>query len=111
MTTTVSSCGGPVRDDPVWAAEMWQGSFAPPATPALTVVPPAAIAADPSNRLTLDLSNGGRVVILMRPDAAPNMVERVKTLENEGYVVAGFTSGKQALEQLREARDGVVGGE
>jgi peptidylprolyl isomerase len=56
-----------------------------PATPALSIVPPAAIVADPSNRLTLELSNGGRVVILLRPDAAPGHVERIKTLARSGF--------------------------
>ncbi|HET7708393.1 MAG TPA: peptidylprolyl isomerase [Sphingomicrobium sp.] len=57
----------------------------PPATPALTVVPPAAIAADPANRLTLELSNGGKVVILLRPDAAPNHVQRIRQLVQSGF--------------------------
>ena len=58
---------------------------AAPATPALTIVPPAAIAADPSNKLTLELSNGGRVVILLRPDAAPNHVRRIQQLVQRGF--------------------------
>ena len=47
---------------------------APAATPpaaAAPILPPAAVAADPANRLMLELSNGGRVVIQLRPDAAP----------------------------------------
>ena len=44
---------------------------APPAQPALPINAPAEVAADPANRLTLQLSNGGTVVILLRPDAAP----------------------------------------
>ena len=51
----------------------------------LPIVAPAEIAADKSNELTLDLSNGGRVVIQLRPDAAPLMVERVKTLVRQGF--------------------------
>ena len=35
--------------------------------------------------LYLDLSTGGRVKIIMRPDAAPKHVERVKTLVREGF--------------------------
>ena len=57
----------------------------PPAAPALTVVPPAAIAADPANKLTFELSNGGKVVILLRPDAAPNHVQRIQTLVQSGF--------------------------
>jgi peptidylprolyl isomerase len=58
---------------------------APPPAPTLTVVPPAAIAADPANKLTLELSNGGKVVILLRPDAAPNHVQRIQQLVQRGF--------------------------
>ena len=58
---------------------------APPAAPALTLVPPAAIAADPANRLTLELSHGGKVTILLRPDAAPNHVQRIQQLVQRGF--------------------------
>ena len=37
------------------------------------------------NTLNLDLSTGGRVSILMRPDIAPNHVERIKTLTREKF--------------------------
>lgn len=47
------------------------------------VAPPAA--ADPENILYLDLSTGGRVTILLRPDRAPRHVERVKTLARRGF--------------------------
>lgn len=46
---------------------------------------PAAIAADPANRLNLELSNGGTVTILLRPDAAPNHVHRIQTLATQGF--------------------------
>ena len=42
-------------------------------------------AADPENTLLLDLSTGGRVAIRLRPDAAPNHVERIKTLTRQGF--------------------------
>jgi len=42
--------------------------------------PVAAPPADPQNILNLDLSTGGRVKILLRPDKAPYSVDRVKTL-------------------------------
>jgi peptidylprolyl isomerase len=57
----------------------------PPPPPSLTVVPPAAIAADPANKLTLELSNGGKVTILLRPDAAPNHVQRIQQLVQSGF--------------------------
>ena len=40
---------------------------------------------DPENLLYLDLSTGGRVTIWLRPDAAPLMVERVKTLTRQHF--------------------------
>ena len=69
-----------------------------PARPMLSVAAPAEVANDPSNRLTIELSTGGRVVILLRPDAAPAHVERMKTLVRNGFynglafhrVVPGF---------------------
>lgn len=44
-----------------------------------------APAVDPANILVLDLSNGGRVRVLMRPDKAPLTVERIKTLVRKGF--------------------------
>ena len=40
---------------------------------------------DPENTLMLDLSTGGRVTIQLRPDVAPNHVERIKTLARRGF--------------------------
>ena len=51
----------------------------------LPIVPPAEVVADPANRLTLQLSNGGTVVIQMRPDAAPLQVARIQTLVRQGF--------------------------
>ena len=45
----------------------------------------AAPAVDPENVLYLDLSTGGRVAILLRPDKAPAHVERIKTLTRRGF--------------------------
>ena len=47
------------------------------ATPPLTT--------DKENLWLLDLSDGGRVTIWLRPDVAPKMVERVKTLTRQGF--------------------------
>jgi peptidylprolyl isomerase len=57
----------------------------PPAVAPLPINAPAEIAANPANRLTLELSNGGTVVIQLRPDAAPNQVERIQTLVRQGF--------------------------
>jgi len=37
------------------------------------------------NILYLDLDDGGRVVILLRPDKAPNAVERIRVLARRGF--------------------------
>ena len=72
---------------------------APAPNPAmLSVIAPQEVANDPSNRLTLELSSGGSVVVMLRPDAAPSHVERIKTLVRQGFyngltfhrVVPGF---------------------
>jgi len=49
------------------------GRAAPPAT------------TDKENLWLLDLSNGGRVTIWLRPDVAPKMVERIKTLTRRKF--------------------------
>ena len=59
-------------------------AFAQTAAP-VPAVAPAAIAADPANRLNFALSNGGTVTILLRPDAAPNHVHRLQTLASQGF--------------------------
>ena len=64
----------------------------------LPMVAPADIAAEPANRLTLELSTGGKVVIQLRPDAAPAHVARIQALVRGGFydglkfhrVVPGF---------------------
>ncbi|MBX3562759.1 MAG: peptidylprolyl isomerase [Sphingomonas sp.] len=48
---------------------------APPPTPPL----------EAENTWHLDLSTGGRVSIQLRPDVAPNHVERIKTLTRRGF--------------------------
>lgn len=48
--------------------------------PAAYVVP-----ADPENTWVLDLSSGGRVLIRLRPDVAPQMVERIKVLTRNHF--------------------------
>jgi eukaryotic-like serine/threonine-protein kinase len=68
MTTTVSSCGGPVRDDRGWAAgPMWQGSFAPPAGPAetdgLSTGMPDCLVADYVVERTLGHGSLGRMLL------------------------------------------------
>ncbi|MBV9884851.1 MAG: peptidylprolyl isomerase, partial [Sphingomonadaceae bacterium] len=54
----------------------------PPAAPQPSIVPPPLT---PENTWNLDLSTGGRVVIQLRPDAAPQTVERIKALTRQGF--------------------------
>jgi cyclophilin family peptidyl-prolyl cis-trans isomerase len=61
---------------------LFMGLFLSVAAAAQTVAPPAP---DPENTLVLDLSTGGRVTIQLRPDMAPNHVERIKTLARKGF--------------------------
>ena len=71
---------------------------AAPAPIALNIAPPPEVAANPANRWTLNLSNGGTVVILLRPDLAPAHVARIQQLTRSGFyngltfhrVVPGF---------------------
>jgi cyclophilin family peptidyl-prolyl cis-trans isomerase len=65
---------------------------APSPTPSPTPSPMTPIAASavapaasPENVWILDLSDGGRVTIQMRPDAAPKMVERIRTLTRQHF--------------------------
>nr|WP_326525114.1 peptidylprolyl isomerase [Sphingomonas sp.] len=59
-----------------------------PAAAQLLTVPgraPAPATTDKDNLWLLDLSNGGRVTIWLRPDVAPQMVERIKTLTRRKF--------------------------
>ncbi|MCF8706539.1 peptidylprolyl isomerase [Rhizorhapis sp. SPR117] len=56
-----------------------------PTAPAHMPTPAATVPVEPENVLDLDLSNGGRVRIQLRPDIAPNHVERIKTLARQGF--------------------------
>jgi len=55
------------------------------AAPKISLNAPAEIAADPANRLNIALSNGGTVVIQLRPDVAPNHVRRIQQLVTQGF--------------------------
>jgi cyclophilin family peptidyl-prolyl cis-trans isomerase len=57
---------------------------APPTPPVTARLAPPPMT-DKENLLYLDLSTGGRVVIWLRPDVAPKMVERVKTLTRQHF--------------------------
>jgi len=70
---------------PLLAFALVAANPAPPPAPAVTHTAPAAIAADPANRLNIELSSGGTVVIQLRPDIAPNHVYRIQRLAAQGF--------------------------
>lgn len=55
------------------------------AAPAFNINPPAEVIAEPSNRLNIQLSSGGTVVVQLRPDLAPNHVRRIQLLASTGF--------------------------
>jgi len=73
------------------AAQAPQRGQAPPPPPVnppdMTPIapPPPTPALAPENTWNLDLSDGGRVSIQLRPDVAPGHVERIKTLTRQGF--------------------------
>jgi cyclophilin family peptidyl-prolyl cis-trans isomerase len=56
-----------------------------PVPVAPSIAAPAEVAANPANLLTLDLSNGGTVVILLRPDLAPHHIAQIQALVRRGF--------------------------
>jgi cyclophilin family peptidyl-prolyl cis-trans isomerase len=58
---------------------------APAPAPMPSIVAPAEIAANKANHLFIDLSTGGTVEIVLRPDLAPHHVERIQALVRSGF--------------------------
>ena len=58
---------------------------APVVPPAPSINPPAEVVANKANHLFLDLSTGGTVEIVLRPDLAPHHVERIQALVRRGF--------------------------
>jgi peptidylprolyl isomerase len=68
--------------------------------------PPMVVPADPENTWVLDLSTGGRVTIRLRPDVAPQMVERIKVLTRKHfYDGIAFHRVNDAPEGVAQAGD------
>lgn len=59
--------------------------LAVPAAAQTAPAPAPVPAATPDNVWLLDLSTGGRVTIELRPDVAPKMVERIRTLTRQHF--------------------------
>lgn len=70
---------------PFMALALIAAKPAPPVAPAVTHTAPAVVAADPANRLNIELSSGGTVVIQLRPDVAPQHVYRIQSLASQGF--------------------------
>jgi cyclophilin family peptidyl-prolyl cis-trans isomerase len=78
--------GQPQAEAPAPAAQPPAPAAAPaqPTATAPRIAPPPP-PLDADNTWNLDLSTGGRVVIQLRPDVAPQTVERIKTLTRQGF--------------------------
>jgi cyclophilin family peptidyl-prolyl cis-trans isomerase len=57
----------------------------PAPKPPVALTAPAEVAADLANRWTLELSDGGKVVVQLRPDIAPLTVYRIQLLTVQGF--------------------------
>jgi len=81
-----------------FAALLIAAAPAPVAAPVPSIAAPPEVVANPANHLFLDLSNGGTIEIVLRPDLAPHHIERIQTLVRRGFynglsfhrVVPGF---------------------
>jgi peptidylprolyl isomerase len=70
---------------PLLAFALIAAKPAPVAPPQPSINPPAEIVANKANHLFLDLSTGGTVEIVLRPDLAPHHIERIQTLVRRGF--------------------------
>jgi len=67
------------------AALLVAAAPAPVAPPAPSIAAPDDIVANPANHLFLDLSTGGTVEIVLRPDLAPHHIQQIQTLVRRGF--------------------------
>ena len=70
---------------PMLALALIAAKPAPVLPPMPSIVAPAEIAANKANHLFVELSSGGTVEIVLRPDLAPHHVERIQTLVRQGF--------------------------
>ncbi len=82
VASLVSACSSTSPESEIASAADATEATSPGIDPTATAATPGA---DPENTLLLDLSTGGRVAIRLRPDVAPNHVERIKTLARQGF--------------------------
>ena len=58
---------------------------APVPPPIPSIAAPEVVAANRANHLFIELSSGGTVEIVLRPDLAPHHIERIQTLVRRGF--------------------------
>ena len=56
-----------------------------PVAPTPSILPPAEVAASKANHLFLQLSTGGTIEIVLRPDLAPHHIQQIQTLVRRGF--------------------------
>jgi cyclophilin family peptidyl-prolyl cis-trans isomerase len=67
------------------AALLLAAAPTPVAPPAASIAPPAEVAANPANHWFLELSNSGKIELLLRPDLAPHHVQQFQALIRRGF--------------------------
>jgi cyclophilin family peptidyl-prolyl cis-trans isomerase len=70
---------------PIVALGLIAAKPAPVPPPMPSIVAPEAIVANKANHLFIELSSGGTVEIVLRPDLAPHHVERIQALVRSGF--------------------------
>jgi len=70
---------------PLMAGALIAAKPAPVPPPMPSLVAPAEVAANKANHLFLELSTGGTIEIVMRPDLAPSHVQRIQALVRRGF--------------------------
>jgi cyclophilin family peptidyl-prolyl cis-trans isomerase len=70
---------------PLMAAVLIAAKPAPVAPPLPSIIAPPEVAAVKSNHLFIELSSGGTVEIVLRPDLAPHHIERIQALVRQGF--------------------------
>jgi peptidylprolyl isomerase len=70
---------------PLMAFALIAAKPAPVPPPMPSILAPAEVAANKANHLFLELSTGGTVEIVLRPDLAPHHIERIQKLVRSGF--------------------------
>ena len=68
-----------------FAAFLIAAKAPPPPPPMPSIVAPPEIMANKADHLFIELSSGGTVEIVLRPDLAPHHVERIQALVRQGF--------------------------